>query len=324
MSITLDQAIHELKMGRAVRIGKSAFMHPEYAAKLPAGAKLIITGKRAFALTGKNFKGNTAVNLKGKKLPSLQTIISGKTKADCKSVNNADADAAIKLAALGELLPAVIQFSANTKTPEIKKSDIKKAKDKLILTAEAPLKLRDCGTARIYAYRAEGKISEHLAIVVGKPGNNPLVRVHSCCYTGDLLGSLSCDCRDQLRGALQLMHRSGGGILVYLMQEGRGIGLVNKLRAYDLQANGLDTVQANEFLGFDDEERAFAPAAAILKKLGIKNISLISNNPKKAKELEAEGIKVAKLVPMIIEHEHNRNYLVTKRTKSGQIGRAHV
>jgi GTP cyclohydrolase II len=217
------------------------------------------------------------------------------------------------------MLPAIIQIPPRLKTPELRKTDIKKTKAKLILTAKAPLNLRDCGKAEIYAYRAEGKMSEHLALVIGKPGKKPLVRVHSCCYTGDLLGSLSCDCRDQLRGAIQLMEKSGGGILVYLMQEGRGIGLINKLRAYELQSNGMDTVEANEFLGFDDEERAFTPAAAILKELGVKNISLISNNPKKAHELEVEGIKVSKLVPMIIEHEHNRHYLGTKQAKSGHI-----
>ncbi len=320
MSITLDQAIHELKMGRALKIGKSAFIHPEFATKFPKGGKLVITKNRASALSGQKFPGNVEVTLKTINIASVQAVISGK-KSGLKFnlLKSDDADAAIKLASSGELLPAVIMFKPKAKIPELRRSDIKKKKTKLVLAAKAPLNLRDCAKSQIYAYREEGKVSEHFAIIVGKPDSAPLVRVHSCCYTGDLLGSLSCDCRDQLRGALRLMHKSGGGILVYLMQEGRGIGLINKLRAYDLQANGLDTVEANEFLGFDDEERAFAPAAAILKALKVKTINLISNNPKKAKELEVEGIKIEKLVPMIIEHEHNKHYLVTKRAKSGHI-----
>ena len=320
MKITRDQAIHELKMGRPVKIGKTAFLHPEYATKLPRNAKLIVTKNRAFALSGQKFSSNVEVGFKGS-IADIQRIISGKPKSKLtySSIKSADIDAAIKLAESNELLPAIIAYPAKSKMGELKKTAITNPKDKLILAAEAPLNLRDCGMAKIYAFRAEGKISEHLALVIGKPGAKPLVRVHSCCYTGDLLGSLSCDCRDQLRGALQLMHKAGGGILVYLMQEGRGIGLINKLRTYKLQANGMDTVEANEFLGFDDEERSFTPAAAILKKIGIKNINLISNNPKKARELEAKGIKVAKLVPMVIEHEHNTRYLNTKQSKSGHI-----
>ena len=282
MNITLDQAIHELKMGRAIQIGASAFFHPEFAAE------------SAY----KNLK-TTFINNKNAKTATQKS--------------------ALKLAVIGELIPQLLEFKATKKLPIIKPSQIKNGPTKLILAAEAPLNLRDCGKAKIYAYRAEGKISEHLALVVGKPEKTPLVRVHSCCYTGDLLGSLSCDCQDQLRGALKLMQKTGGGILVYLMQEGRGIGLINKLRAYDLQAKGMDTVEANEFLGFDDEEREFAPATAILKELKVKKIRLISNNPKKAKQLEADGIKVESLVPMIIKHQHNEMYLNTKAAKSGHL-----
>jgi len=283
VNITLDQAIHELKMGRPIKIGAKtsayAYLHPEFTAL--ATIKKLKTSK---------------INNANKKTPEQK--------------------AALKLAVAGELIPELLEFKTAKKLPTISPAKIKAAPTKLILAAQAPLNLRDAGPAKIYAYRAEGKISEHLAIVIGKPDANPLVRVHSCCYTGDLLGSLSCDCQDQLRGAIKLMAKSGG-ILVYLMQEGRGIGLINKLRAYSLQASGLDTVEANEFLGFEDEERAFAPAAEILKQLRIKKIRLITNNPKKAEQLETEGIEVTKCVPIIIKHKHNQHYLETKAAKSG-------
>jgi GTP cyclohydrolase II len=315
MNITADQAIHELKMGRAIKIGKQAILHPEFAAKLPKNAKLLITKKRAEKLFGKKFNSHVEVDLKNIALPEIQRIIAC-TTAKKLSYKPSKLDIT-KLATWGELIPAFIIFETKQKLPILK--NLKSKISNLKLVATAPLNLREGGKATIHAFREDAKISEHFAIVVGKPGSAPLVRVHSCCYTGDLLGSLSCDCQDQLRGALTLMNKNGGGILVYLMQEGRGIGLINKLRAYDLQAKGLDTVEANEFLGFEDEERGFTAAANILKKLGVKKIQLISNNPKKAKELEADGIKVEKLVPMIIKHEHNSHYLGTKARKSGHL-----
>jgi GTP cyclohydrolase II len=321
MNIIPDQAINELKRGRGVNIGGKNYIHPEYidepSLKKLKNPRLIITAKRAAAVFGKKFSSSIAIDIKKITLADLMLLIQGKPKKlpEYKAIKSADA--ALKFAAKAELLPTLIQFDSAKKLP---KFTIGKAKpESLILAAEAPLKLRDCKKARIYAYRSSIGPSEHMAIVVGDLSDKPLVRVHSCCYTGDLLGSITCDCNDQLRGALKLMDKNGGGVLIYLMQEGRGIGLINKLKAYQLQANGMDTVEANEFLGFDDEERAFAPAVEILRKLKIKKIRLISNNPKKAKELETSGIKVSELVPMIIRHEHNKHYLDTKARKSGHI-----
>lgn len=316
-NITTDQLIHEWKMGRAVKIGTSAYLHPEYAGVWPKNATLVITKNRAEWLMNQKFPGDVEIDLKNISNAEVQLIIAGRSKKKFKYTAAKNTCDAIQAAVDGELLPALIKIKPTKKLPAYKKQ--KAVAAKLVLAAEAPLNLRDCGKAKIYAYRADGKASEHLALVVGTPEKTPLVRVHSCCYTGDLLGSLACDCNDQLRGALKLMHKNGGGILVYLMQEGRGIGLINKLRAYKLQEEGLDTVEANEFLGFDDEERGFAPAAEILKKLGVKKIRLISNNPKKAKGLESYGIKVEQLVPMIIKHEHNQNYLNVKAAKSGHL-----
>lgn len=158
------------------------------------------------------------------------------------------------------------------------------------------------------------------AIVIGNPDKNKsvIIRVHSSCYTGDLLNSLKCDCRDQLHEAIKYMESNGGGVILYLMQEGRGIGLVNKLRAYKLQSEGMDTVDANEFLGFDDDERPFEVAVKMLKILGIKKVRLLSNNPRKAKELQKLKIIVTELIPIITEHhEHVIRYLKTKSERLG-------
>jgi GTP cyclohydrolase II len=151
----------------------------------------------------------------------------------------------------------------------------------------------------------------------GKP---PLVRLHSECLTGDVFGSLKCDCGPQLREALRLIGAAGGGVLLYLRQEGRGIGLGNKLRAYALQDRGLDTVDSNLRLGFADDERDYAHAAAILRALGIDEVRLLTNNPSKVAALEHEGIQVAERVAHHMPaNPHNADYLAVKRAKSGHL-----
>ena len=161
---------------------------------------------------------------------------------------------------------------------------------------------------------------EHLAILIGdpEPKGPVLVRLHSECFTGDLLGSLRCDCGDQLRGAIAEIARAGSGVLLYLAQEGRGIGLVNKLRAYQLQDAGLDTVDANEQLGFDADERVYLPAAEMLRQLGFERVRLLTNNPEKVAALMRCGIAVIERVPHIFPaNGHNERYLRTKATRGG-------
>jgi GTP cyclohydrolase II len=174
---------------------------------------------------------------------------------------------------------------------------------------------------QIFAFRGSDDGQDHVALLVGAfRGRPPLVRLHSECLTGDVFGSLKCDCGPQLHEALRLIGDAGGGVLLYLRQEGRGIGLANKLRAYALQDRGLDTVDANLRLGFADDERDYAHAAAILRKLGIGEVRLLTNNPRKVGALEREGIKVAERVAHHMPaNPHNADYLAVKRAKSGHL-----
>jgi GTP cyclohydrolase II len=162
---------------------------------------------------------------------------------------------------------------------------------------------------------------EHIALVIGKPnGRPPLVRLHSECLTGDMLGSLKCDCGPQLHAAIEAIASNGWGILLYLRQEGRGIGLINKLRAYGLQDRGFDTVDANTRLGFAVDARDFKIAAQMLRLLSVDSIRLLTNNPKKVDTLMAAGITVTERVPhRLPANLHNANYLDTKRERTGHM-----
>jgi GTP cyclohydrolase II len=159
-----------------------------------------------------------------------------------------------------------------------------------------------------------------LAVIIGTPGPDQavLTRVHSECFTGDLLGSLRCDCGEQLRGAISSIAESGAGVLLYLAQEGRGIGLVNKLRAYRLQDQGADTLEANQQLGFDADERIYLPAAEMLRQLGFRRVRLMTNNPEKVAALTRCGIAVEERVPLTFpSNGHNDFYLATKVRRLG-------
>ena len=190
----------------------------------------------------------------------------------------------------------------------------------LTRVAEARLPLAGAENARIIAFRPGDGGIEHLALVIGAPKRDEsiLVRLHSECFTGDLLGSLRCDCGDQLHGAIEAIHRAGAGVLLYLSQEGRGIGLVNKLRAYQLQDRGADTAEANEQLGFDADERIYLPAAGMLGQLGFARVRLLTNNPHKVAALARCGITVEERVPHAFpSNGHNDFYLATKAARFG-------
>ncbi len=176
------------------------------------------------------------------------------------------------------------------------------------------------GIYRAFAY-VDHRGLEHMAMVTGHPGNeNVLVRLHSECLTGDVFGSRRCDCGEQLQQALSLIEDEGAGMIIYLRQEGRGIGLANKIRAYALQEQGMDTVEANRSLGLPDDARTYDVGAAILRDLGIHSVRLLTNNPDKVEELQSCGIRVAKRVPhCVTEHEDNRRYLRAKVEKLGHL-----
>lgn len=194
------------------------------------------------------------------------------------------------------------------------------AAETLIPVSQARLPVADAEKAQLYAFRPADGRQEHFALVIGDPDPTQpvLVRMHSECFTGDLLGSLRCDCGEQLRGAVRTINEAGSGVLLYLAQEGRGIGLVNKLRAYQLQDQGFDTVDANQRLGFDADERWFLPAAKMLQRLGFQKVRLLTNNPEKVKGLAACGIEVSERVPhKFPPNAHNEAYLAAKRKRSG-------
>lgn len=186
----------------------------------------------------------------------------------------------------------------------------------------ARLPMAAAGVGRVHVLRPEDGGAEHYAIEVGRPvrAQPVLARLHSACFTGDVLGSLKCDCGPQLHAALTQMGVEGAGILLYLNQEGRGIGLANKMRAYSLQDQGFDTVEANHRLGFEDDERDFRLGADMLRELGFSSVRLLTNNPAKINMMQAMGIDVTERVPLRVgKTDQNAGYLATKAAKSGHM-----
>lgn len=239
-------------------------------------------------------------------------------------------DAALVLCKRARLLPAVV-FGALADGEDhaawARSHDLLVAERSAILEREtvdaqtlapvsgAAVPLADAEDTRIVAFRPADAGIEHVAVIVGNPhaGDPVLVRLHSECFTGDLFASLRCDCGDQLRGAIRLMKEEGAGVLLYLAQEGRGIGLINKLRAYTIQDQGFDTMEANRRLGFEDDERVFLPAAEMLRHLGFSRVRLLTNNPDKVDGLARLGIDVVERVAHAFPpNNHNLHYLSTK------------
>ena len=232
------------------------------------------------------------------------------------------AEAALQLARHAGLLPAffVVDGTAGDATPvSLAAVGDYDASPRLRIVSRARLPVEAADQCEIIAFRTPEAGLEHVALLIGSPnGAPPLVRLHSECLTGDVLGSLKCDCGPQLQAALSLMAENGWGILLYLRQEGRGIGLINKLRAYALQDQGFDTVDANTRLGFAIDARDFSVAAQMLKLLGQDRIRLLTNNPEKVARIAAEGVEVAERVPhKLPPNPHNQRYLDTKRDRTG-------
>ncbi len=240
-------------------------------------------------------------------------------------------DAGLALVRLALLMPAVLMAplvkgrapaGAVIVTPAAISAYRRNRSSTVSIVSRAPVPLMTARNTEFVVFRGGEGLREQVAIVVGKPsGAEPvLVRLHSACLTGDLFGSLRCDCGDQLRGAVQTMADDGGGILLYLDQEGRGNGIANKIRAYKLQAEGMDTYDADELLGFDLDNRSFEFAADMLKQLGYRRIRLMTNNPQKMAAMRNNGIEVVD-TQRVYGRKSNENvaYLASKRDKAGHL-----
>jgi GTP cyclohydrolase II len=311
---------------------------------LGADVDLVLTGRRAATLKARAYDGDVA-RVALPKDATLRWVQAVADPADDLShpmkgplVTRRDGDPtlhrlAVTLVKSARLLPAVLVAPL----PDPKTFAAEHALTVLDPAAAAPrlgasvvfdsvvsarVPLRAAQNARLHVFRPEDGSEEHYVIEIGRPNRaNPVLsRLHSACFTGDLLGSLKCDCGPQLNGALAAMGAEGEGILLYLNQEGRGIGLANKMRAYALQDQGFDTVEANHRLGFEDDERDFRIGAELLRKLGFNAVRLMTNNPAKIAMMEKQGITVAERVPLKVgENPHNTDYLATKARKSGHL-----
>jgi GTP cyclohydrolase II len=354
--VAVDRVLAELRRGRAIAVqdapGRSwRLVVPLETAEIPLvehglaqpGAALVVTGARAAALgvpcesdevlllsvpaglgaqhlqeLGRHWEADGWRSVLGAGVPHV-------TCADALST------AAVQLAKIAQLLPALLVSEAvagavpaavlAVRVEQVERYSLPAAED-LLRVSEARVPLREGENSRLVLFRDRRDASEHVAVVVGSPAAASVVpvRAHSSCFTGDLLGSLRCDCGEQLQTAVKRLHDEGGGVLLYLAQEGRGIGLANKLRAYQLQDSGLDTVDADRHLGFSADERSYAIAAAMLRQLGFTRIRLLTNSPHKVRELRARGIDVEEMESLLaVPNEHNERYLRTKRDRAGHL-----
>jgi len=244
--------------------------------------------------------------------------------------NPAAVEASFRLTKLGRLVPALLVLRtaaiADPGLLTVRIEDLvreaRAAHGDVELVSRARVPLVDALDSQIVLFRRQGDLDEHLAIVIGRPEQlaDVPVRLHSACLTGDVLGSLRCDCGDQLKRAIGRIASLGGGVLLYLDQEGRGIGLANKLRAYALQDGGLDTVDADQHLGFSPDERDYAVAAAALRALGVHRVRLLTNNPAKIHALEQHGIVVTGRLPLVAAvNAYNQRYLKAKLDRAGHL-----
>lgn len=335
------QAIDALRAGRPVRLlgrretlAYAAETIPAAALKKLARPHLILTHARARTLKIRLYTPEV-VSLPVSKAASptllraiadptfdLDTPLKGPFEAERKALPEAYG-AAVRLAKLAGLLPAAVVAARTTERAiALCPGDIvayeTRAAASLAIVTRARVPLEASETTELVAFRAGDGGPENYAVVIGAPQSPVLTRLHSECFTGDLLGSLKCDCGEQLRGAIATIAKAGGGVLLYLAQEGRGIGLINKLRAYRLQDQGFDTIEANQRLGFEADERVYAVAARMLQLLGFKAIRLLTNNPEKVDGLAACGIDVVERVPHAFpSNRHNEAYLRTKAEKAG-------
>jgi GTP cyclohydrolase II len=339
----LDRAIAALRAGRTVMVGGVTILSVETGTQAmldlvdPEGsAPLLLSGPRAMALgLGNTHDGAGEVDpvevrhcnwLDRHAARALADPARDFDRApigplDAIPVERPDcAKAALTLARLAGLLPALWLVEGDGSVAiDPTAIEAAAAAQSAAIVARAKLPIDKLPPSQMVAFRDPASGEEHVALVVGAFGGKPpLIRLHSECLTGDVFGSLKCDCGPQLKEALRILGDAGSGVLLYLRQEGRGIGLANKLRAYALQDRGLDTVDANRRLGFADDERGYGMAAAMLRALGVDSVRLLTNNPAKVAGLEREGIQVVERVPHHMPaNPHNADYIATKKKRSG-------
>ena len=341
------QAIDALRHGWPIAIGEGRVLLPvETAAASAASAeRMLISAARAATLKLANqreaaephapvlihgaepFDLADALAISDPAL-DLRSPLKGPFKAEA-CIWSDTAATALELARIAGILPAfMVDPGEADEVHRLEASDLEDWSDRsqLKIATRAHLPIAANEDAEIIAFRSADDLREHVALVIGERSGDrePLVRLHSECLTGAILGSLKCDCGPQLDAALAAMSdeaASGGwGVLLYLRQEGRGIGLINKLRAYRLQDQGFDTVEANQRLGLPDEARDFETAARMLDLLGVSSIRLMTNNPKKVDALADAGVEISERVQhQLPDNPHNARYLATKRDKSGHL-----
>ncbi len=346
-----EAAVDALRRGRIVTVGGLAILSAELAdaaslaaleAQGSARAGLLITARRAAVLNLANQVAAAVgeaepvwverpdwLDLAGSRAVAdpvldLATPFKGPFVTRALGIDRADARAAIALVKHAELLPAVyaVAFDGVAKVSAADVAALADSAASVRITSRARLPLAVAEDTEVVAFRPGDGGPEHLALVIGDPRRDGpvLVRLHSACLTGDVLGSLKCDCGPQLHTAIAAIAANpGGGVLLYLQQEGRGIGLLNKLRAYALQDQGFDTVDANTRLGFEPDERDFGLAAAMLAALGIQSVRLLTNNPGKVAGLAAHGLRVERVAHHMPPNPHNADYLGTKRDRQGHL-----
>ncbi|WP_299360512.1 GTP cyclohydrolase II [uncultured Paracoccus sp.] len=343
---TVARARSDLRVGLPVVIGEyltaavETLSAERLAALRSAGpAILAITARRAETLKARAYDGDLARVTLGKDAdvawlravadPSgdLMTPLKGPFFTE-RGGDVAAHRAALGLAKSAQLLPAVVMVPVATPPPGLTmlrpEALLSQLAAEVVLApvAAARLPLAAAENSRLHILRPDDGAAEHYVVEIGSPPRDRpvLARLHSACFTGDVLGSLKCDCGPQLHAALAAMGRAGEGVLLYLNQEGRGIGLANKMRAYGLQNQGFDTVEANHRLGFEDDERDFRIGAGILRRMGFGSVRLLTNNPRKVAMMQAHGVRVTERVPLIVgRNRFNDAYLSVKAEKSGHL-----
>ncbi len=349
-TLAVERAIGELRRGHAVdvahnktarRVAALETLSPELMARLlassPGKPTVLVSEHRAQAL-GLSVTAGVELFLSTSELSELQAAagLRGSSLPDCvrhtrdTALTDPSIGAALQLAGNARLLPALVSVPRSSAAPEQVLEVTAKAiaahtvtgGERVRRISQARVPMEGHADCVLVLYRDSSVDAEHVAVLIGSPSPEDavLVRLHSSCLTGDLLGSLRCDCGEQLRGSVDRIAAAGGGVLLYLAQEGRGIGLANKLRAYALQDAGLDTIDADRYLGFSADERRYHAAAAMLRDLGFTRIRLMTNNPAKLAALRAEDIELVEHMTLhSTVNPHNERYLRAKRERGGHL-----